>query len=103
IDVIPHGIPRILNDPSSKERIGLAGHKVILTFGLVSPDKGLEFMVEAMPKILERHPTAVYVVVGVTHPHVREHQGETYRLLLEAQAERLGVSESIIFHDRFVS
>lgn len=103
IDVIPHGIPDIRRDPASKERLGVEGRPVILTFGLLSPDKGIEHVVDALPAIVARHPDAVYVVLGATHPHVREHHGETYRLSLETRARRLGVDGSIVFHDRFVS
>src|SRR5207248_7500769 len=102
IDVIPHGIPS-LPEGDRKEKLGLAGKSVILTFGLLSPDKGIEHVIDALPAILERHPETVYIVLGATHPHVKEHQGETYRLMLEARARRLGVDGSMIFHNRFVS
>ncbi|HSS02041.1 MAG TPA: glycosyltransferase, partial [Kofleriaceae bacterium] len=80
-----------------------AGKRVILTFGLLSPDKGIEHIIDALPAILERHPQTVYIVLGATHPHVREKAGETYRLGLATRAVRLGVEGSVIFHDRFVS
>jgi hypothetical protein len=76
---------------------------VILTFGLLSPDKGIENVIDALPAILARHPDTVYIVLGATHPHVKEHHGETYRLMLESRAHRLGVDGSTIFHNRFVS
>ncbi len=75
---------------------------VLLTFGLLSPDKGIEYVIDALPAILERHPDIVYIVLGATHPHVKERHGEAYRLMLEARARRLGVDEHVIFHDRFV-
>jgi glycosyltransferase involved in cell wall biosynthesis len=103
IDLIPHGIPSTPSAPRSKDQLGLEGKSVILTFGLLSPDKGIEHVIDALPAILARHPNTVYVVLGATHPHVRERQGETYRLMLELRAQRLGVDSSIIFHDRFVS
>jgi len=103
IDVIPHGIPTIPRDPTSKDKLGVEGKSVILTFGLLSPDKGIEHVIDAMPAILARHPDAIYIVLGATHPHVKERHGETYRLSLEARARRLGVDASMIFHDRFVS
>jgi glycosyltransferase involved in cell wall biosynthesis len=103
IDLIPHGVPSIPVDPSSKERIGVPGSLVILTFGLLSPDKGIEFVIDAMPAILERFPNAVYVVLGATHPHVKDQDGETYRLMLEGRARRLGVGSRVVFHNRFVS
>lgn len=102
IDVIPHGIPT-LPDGDYRDQLGVSGKSVILTFGLLSPDKGIEYVIDALPAILERHPEAIYVVLGATHPHVREKAGETYRLGLAARAARLGVEASVIFHDRFVS
>ena len=103
IDVIPHGIPHVPVDTGSKERLGLAGKTVILTFGLLSPDKGIEYVVDALPEILATHPETVYVVLGATHPHVVEREGEAYRLMLETRGRHLGVDDSMIFHNRFVS
>src|SRR6185503_4801683 len=87
----------------SKDQLGVEGKFVILTFGLLSPDKGIEHVIDALPAILARHPETVYLVLGATHPHVKARHGETYRLMLELHAQRLGVDSSIIFHDRFVS
>jgi glycosyltransferase involved in cell wall biosynthesis len=103
IDIIPHGIPGAPHAEHSKDRLGVEGRSVILTFGLLSPDKGIEYVIEALPAILARHPEALYIVLGATHPRVKEQRGETYRLSLEARALRLGVDSSLIFHDRFVS
>ena len=103
IDLIPHGIPDVPVDSGSKERLGLAGKTVILTFGLLSPDKGIEYVVDALPEILAAHPETVYVVLGATHPHVVERDGEAYRLMLETRSRHLGVDGSMIFHNRFVS
>jgi len=103
IDLIPHGIPEVRCDARSKDRLGVAGKAVILTFGLLAPDKGIEYVIDAMPAILARFPDTVYIVLGATHPHVKEEQGETYRLMLEDRALRLGVGAKIIFHNRFVS
>jgi glycosyltransferase involved in cell wall biosynthesis len=103
IDLIPHGIPGAPHAEHSKDRLGVQGRKVILTFGLLSPDKGIENVIEALPAIVRRHPDTLYVVLGATHPRVKEQRGETYRLSLEARALRLGVDSSLIFHDRFVS
>lgn len=102
IDVIPHGILNIPFSWDGKDRVGLAEKKVILTFGLLSPDKGIEYVIDAMPEVLTEHPDAVYVVLGATHPHVKERQGETYRSMLKTRAQKLGVSTSVIFHNRFV-
>jgi glycosyltransferase involved in cell wall biosynthesis len=103
IDVIPHGIPSLPCARTSKARLGLQDKRVLLTFGLLSPDKGIEHVIDGLPAILARFPNAVYVVLGATHPHVREHDGETYRVGLENRARQLGVAGSMIFHDRFVS
>jgi glycosyltransferase involved in cell wall biosynthesis len=103
IDLIPHGIPDVPADGGSKDRLGLDGKTVILTFGLLSADKGIEYVVDALPAILAVHPNTVYVVLGATHPHVIANEGEAYRLMLEARARHLGVGGSIIFHNRFVS
>ena len=103
IDLIPHGIPDVPVAPHSKDQLGVGGKFVILTFGLLSPDKGIEHVIDALPAILERYPDAVYIVLGATHPHVKERHGETYRLMLEHRAQRLGVDSNVIFHDRFVS
>ncbi len=103
IDLIPHGIPVVPAATGSKERLGVADRSVILTFGLLSPDKGIENVIDALPAILARFPSTVYVVLGATHPHVKERHGETYRLMLETRAQRLGVDSAVIFHDRFVS
>jgi len=102
IVVIPHGIPALPTAGGNKDRLGVEGKSMILTFGLLSPDKGIEYVIDALPAILERRPETVYVVLGATHPHVKAHHGETYRLMLERRAQRLGVASSLIFHDRFV-
>lgn len=103
IDLIPHGIPEVMFAAGNKDRLGVEGKSVILTFGLLSPDKGIEYVVDALPAILAEYPDTVYIVLGATHPHVLEQSGETYRLMLEARAQRLGVDASMIFHNRFVS
>ena len=103
IDLIPHGIPSVPSASRSKDQLGVEGKSVILTFGLLSPDKGIEHVIDALPAILARYPDTVYIVLGATHPHVKERHGETYRLMLENRAQRLGVDSSMIFHNRFVS
>jgi len=102
IDVIPHGIPLAPQGARGKSHLGFAGQRVILTFGLLSPDKGIEFVLEAMPAILEQYPNTLFVVVGATHPHVKERNGEAYRLELQSRVRRLGIDASVVFHDRFV-
>lgn len=103
IDVIPHGVPSCPAARGSKHRLGVEQKMVILTFGLLSPDKGIEFVIEALPTIVEKFPNTLYIVLGATHPHVKAQQGEAYRLSLESQAQRLGVDANIVFHDRFVA
>lgn len=102
IDLIPHGIPH-LPARGSKDKLGLEGRRVVLTFGLLSPDKGVEYVIDALPEVVERHPDVAYVLLGATHPHVKERQGETYRLMLEQRARALGVDSNLVFHNRFVS
>jgi glycosyltransferase involved in cell wall biosynthesis len=103
IDIIPHGIPSVPFAGRSKKELGIEGKSVILTFGLLSPDKGIEHVIDALPAILARYPDTVYVVLGATHPHIKERYGESYRESLERRAQELGVESSMIFHNRFVS
>jgi glycosyltransferase involved in cell wall biosynthesis len=103
IDVIPHGIPHVPATQASKHRLGVGGHSVMLTFGLLSPDKGIEYVIEALPAIIAAAPEVIYIVLGATHPHVKAEHGEAYRVMLEARARQLGVDQHVIFHDRFVS
>jgi len=104
IAFIPHGIPDVpFIDPNFyKDQYGVEGRKVILTFGLLSPGKGIETMINALPMIVKEHPDVVYIVLGATHPHVKKVSGEAYRLSLQQQARELGVGEHLIFHNRFV-
>jgi glycosyltransferase involved in cell wall biosynthesis len=105
ITVIPHGIPDVpFVDPNYyKDQFGLEGKKAILTFGLLSPDKGIENMISALPKIAERHPDTVYVVLGATHPQVIKVHGESYRLRLQQLARELNIDDRVVFHDRYVN
>jgi glycosyltransferase involved in cell wall biosynthesis len=105
IDVIPHGVPDLpFMDPNYfKDKFGTEGKSVLLTFGLLSPNKGIENVIQALPAILARQPNVVYIVSGVTHPHIRRHEGERYREGLLALAEQLGVSNHLILNNRFVS
>ncbi len=104
IAVIPHGIPDVpFVDPNFyKDQFGVEGRRVLLTFGLLSPGKGIEYMIEALPEIVSRYPDATYVVLGATHPHVRNEHGESYRLSLQRRARELGVGDHLVFHNRFV-
>jgi len=105
IDIIPHGVPDFqFMDPNYfKDRFGTEGKSVLLTFGLLSPNKGIENVIRALPEILARHPNVVYIVSGVTHPLVRRRDGERYRDELVALAEELGVSSNLLLVNRFVS
>lgn len=105
IDLIPHGIPDLaFTDPTFyKDAFGTEGKEVLLTFGLLSPNKGIENVIKALPNILSRHGNVVYMVSGVTHPHVLRHEGEKYRQSLQKLAMDLGVEASVIFRNRFVS
>ena len=104
IDFIPHGVPdcQFMDPNYYKDRFGTEGKSVLLTFGLLSPNKGIENVIEAMPAILKEHPNAVYMISGATHPHVKRHEGERYRESLQALAERLGVGSQVVFLNRFV-
>ncbi len=105
IDLIPHGIPDVaFVDPNYyKDKFGVEGKKVLLTFGLLSPGKGIEDVISALPAVLEKHPDVVYVVLGATHPHVLKHEGEAYRNRLKEMARSLGVENAVRFFNQFVS
>jgi glycosyltransferase involved in cell wall biosynthesis len=105
IDLIPHGIPDVpFVDPSfNKDLFGVEGKIVLLSFGLLSSNKGIENVISALPNIIERYPDVVYIVVGATHPHVIQQEGETYRLSLQWLAQQKGVESNVIFYNRFVS
>jgi glycosyltransferase involved in cell wall biosynthesis len=104
IEVIPHGIPDVafVAPDAAKTRLGFAGRSVILTFGLLSPNKGIEVMIDAMPSILKRRADAVYVVLGATHPNLVREKGEAYRKSLMARVRELGVEDHVVFLDQFV-
>jgi glycosyltransferase involved in cell wall biosynthesis len=105
VDVIPHGIPDMpFIDPNfNKDQFGVEGKTVLLTFGLLSPNKGIEHVIEALPSILQEHPNVVYIILGATHPNVIAREGESYRLRLERLAEDQGVASHVIFYNRFVT
>jgi glycosyltransferase involved in cell wall biosynthesis len=105
VDLIPHGIPDVpFVDPSfNKDLFGVEGKIVLLSFGLLSSNKGIETVISALPGIVSRYPDIVYIVVGATHPHVIQHEGETYRLSLQWLAQQKGVESNVIFYNRFVS
>src|SRR6202790_4847898 len=105
IDMVPHGVPDLpFLDPNFyKERFGVEGKAVLLTFGLLSPNKGIENVIQALPQVLSRHKNVVYIVAGATHPHILRREGDKYRASLQALAKEMGVEAQVIFHNRFVS
>ena len=105
IDMIPHGIPDVpFEDPSFyKDLFGVEGKSVLLSFGLLSANKGIENVISALPAILQKNPNVVYTIVGATHPNVIRNEGETYRLSLQWLAHEKGVESNVIFYNRFVS
>jgi glycosyltransferase involved in cell wall biosynthesis len=105
IDMVPHGVPDLpFLDPNFyKDRFGVEGKAVLLTFGLLSPNKGIENVIQALPQILSKHKNVVYIVAGATHPHILRREGDKYRADLQALAKKVGVESQVIFHDRFVS
>jgi glycosyltransferase involved in cell wall biosynthesis len=105
VDLIPHGIPDVpFGDPSfHKDLFGVEGKMVLLTFGLLSPGKGIEDVIAALPAIVKHFPNVVYLIVGATHPNVLRHEGESYRLSLQWLARDKGVEKHVKFYNRFVS
>src|SRR6266403_2150420 len=104
IDLIPHGIPDIpFVDPNYyKDQFGVEGRTVLLTFGLLSPNKGIEQVLNALPQILAQFPDVVYIVLGATHPNELRDHGEAYRLSLEILAKKNKLEKNVIFYNRFV-
>ncbi len=104
VHVIPHGAPEraFSSTEPFKIPLGLAGQKLIMTFGLLSPNKGIETIIRALPAILERHPGAVYLIAGATHPHLLARHGESYRENLVSLAQSLGVADSLMFLNRYL-
>ena len=104
IDLIPHGIPDMpFADPNYfKDEFGVAGKQVLLTFGLLSPNKGIEYALRALPDLIREFPNVVYIVLGQTHPNLLRDEGEAYRLSLERLAKDLGVQKHVVFFNRFV-
>jgi glycosyltransferase involved in cell wall biosynthesis len=104
IEVIPHGIPNcpFLETHHAKAKFGFGGKSIILTFGLLSPSKGIETVIDAMPGIIKSCPNAVYVILGATHPNLVRHQGEAYRDGLTARMQDLGIEDHVVFFNQFV-
>ncbi|MBX3595591.1 glycosyltransferase [Sphingomonas sp.] len=104
IVMIPHGVPdrALAQTREFKPRFGWDGRDVILTFGLLAPSKGIETVIEAMPAVVTRHPDALYVILGATHPNLVAHEGEAYRDRLKALVAQLGIDRNVAFIDAFV-
>ena len=104
IDLIPHGIPDVgFVDPTYfKDQFGVEGRVVLLTFGLLSPNKGIEYVLNALPHILAEFSNVVYIVLGATHPNELREHGEAYRLSLEILAKKNKLEKNVIFYNRFV-
>src|SRR6476661_880835 len=105
IDMVPHGVPDLpFLDPNFyKDRFGVEGKAVLLTFGLLSPNKGIENVIKALPQILSKHKNVVYIVAGATHPHILRREGDVYRAYLQDLAKEMGVESQVLFHNQFVS
>src|SRR5271156_6862538 len=104
IEVIPHGIPDFpfIEPHHAKKKFDFTGKMIILTFGLLSPNKGIETMLDAMPEIIKSCPNSVYVILGATHPKLVQQQGEAYRESLAARAHALGIEDHVVFFNQFV-
>lgn len=104
IELIPHGIPDLPFADSAyyKCKLGIGRHRTILTFGLLSKNKGIEVMLKALPKIVESDPSVLYIVLGATHPEVLRHEGQSYKLKLQRMVMELGLERNVVFHNRFV-
>ena len=105
IEVIPHGIPDFApcDQEALKARFGVTGRRMLLTFGLLGPNKGIETVIRALPAVISAFPDLVYFVVGATHPSVLRQHGEAYRTSLERLAEQWGVREHVVFRDQYVT
>lgn len=105
IAIIEHGIPEFSpGDPDHfKSALNLAGRTILLSFGLLSQNKGMETVLAALPRVVKRFPKLAYVILGVTHPHVKKNEGESYRISLRRKVRELGLEKHVFFHDQFVS
>ena len=104
IAFIHHGIPDTpFMDPNFyKDQFGVEGKKVLLTFGLLSPNKGIENVLQALPSVIKEHPDVTYIILGATHPHILKAQGDEYRISLQQLVRKLNISDHVIFQNRFV-
>jgi glycosyltransferase involved in cell wall biosynthesis len=105
MELIPHGIPDLPAGERDRHKafFGITGRRVLLTFGLLSPKKGIETVLRALPSLVGRFPSLIYLVVGVTHPEIKRSLGEEYRHALEREAESLGIRDHVVFRNQFVA
>ncbi|MFH1802490.1 MAG: glycosyltransferase family 4 protein [archaeon] len=104
IHVIPHGIPEVDFEEQEKykQELDVSGRRIISSFGLVGPGKGYEYVIESLPKVVEKFPDLLYLIVGETHPGVKEHQGEAYRNKLKRKIKDLGIERNVGFVNRYL-
>jgi len=104
IAFIHHGIPDtpFIDSSFNKDKFGVEGKKVLLTFGLLSPNKGIENVLNALPQVIQKHPEVVYIVLGATHPQILKSHGDAYRIMLQQLVTKLNIGEHVIFQNRFV-
>jgi glycosyltransferase involved in cell wall biosynthesis len=105
IAFIHHGIPDtpFIDSSFYKDKFGVEGKKVLLTFGLLSPNKGIENVLQALPGVIKKHPDVVYIILGATHPHILKLQGDAYRIMLQQLVRKLDIGKHVIFQNRFVT
>ncbi len=105
IAFIHHGIPDtpFIDSSFNKDKFGVEGKKVLLTFGLLSPNKGIENVLQALPAVIKKHPDVVYIILGATHPHILKLHGDAYRIMLQQLVRKLDIGEHVIFQNRFVT
>ncbi len=103
--MIPHGAPDVpfLDTSYYKDKFQAEDRQVLMTFGLLNPNKGIEYMINALPPIVKKHPDVLYIILGATHPNVKREHGEKYRIFLKCRVNELGLGNNVIFHNRFVS
>ena len=104
VSLLHHGVPEAsFIDPNYyKDKFGVEGRLVLLTFGLLSRNKGIELMLNALPTVVRAHPEVIYIILGATHPEVRRSEGEAYRLMLQRQVRALHLEDHVLFYDRYV-
>ena len=105
ISYIPHGIPQVIygSGEEYKKKLGLENNIVLSTFGLINKNKGIEYTIRALPKIVKKFPNLVYLIVGETHPNVRKKEGEKYRNFLNKQIKKLGLKNNVKFYNKYIS